>query len=260
MAIVGAAVVPHSPLLLPTIARDHAALFTATHEAITALGEQLYAAQPDKVIVITPHSATVETLPVIYVADQYRGTFTEFGDISTEILVPGAPGTGHQLKTSAERHHVPLALRTYDTLDYGTSVPLSCLWPLPLTPPPTIPLIVTGIDMAAALALGQLLYDHCAASRERFVIIASADMSRRRRSTPVTHARPTAEEKILSQAILAVDPAMSTEQTIQPDTCGALPVTILLAAIQELHPTATITSFAAPMGVGLLTAGFSFNG
>lgn len=252
MSIVAAAVVPHSPLLLPTVAKEHAALFSKTQEAALIVGQNVYAAQPDCVVILTPHGELLDDAAVLHVAEKYSGGFTTFGDFSTSVSAPGSPSIAHRLKDVAEREHVSLHLQTHEELDYGTSIPVhTALQQLPNTP--ILPVLLGGMSIAHTLRLGQLLYEFGASSTTRIALIASADLTRRKVSM-TTLTKPSSEEKLLSQAIMSVDPSMLASATPQQDTCGFSPIVALLAALQQQHPKAEILNFEAPMGVGLLTA------
>lgn len=258
MPIVGAAVVPHSPLLLPAVAKDHASLLHATAEQLRLFTESIYAAQPTVIAVLTPHGPSYDEAIVVQTADVFHGGFTEFGDVRTTIEVQGALGLTHQLKTVAEREHVPLLLQTFPELDYGTSVPLTYL----LQPQPKLavmPISVPYHTPELLLRAGGVLHDFFSSSSARGFIVASCDFTRRKERSAEAHRRPTNEERQLSAAIVSVNPAMATAVTPQSATCGYGPLVTLLSAIQGLATTGTVTSFEAPLGVGLLTARFEMN-
>ena len=260
MAIVAAAVIPHSPLILPSIAKEHDALFALTHHSLTEISELLYASQPDLVVLLTPHSSDpITTGTVVHVAETYHGDLVSFGDFTTSCDVHGSPSAAHRLKMTAEREHFSLLLQTHDGLDYGTSIPfLTVLQQLVNTP--VLPIICTQSDFSTSLQLGQLLYEQYTAEHDRVVILASSDLSRRKRKSSGNPDQPTSEEKLLSQAMLAVDPSVLAATTPNTDTCGFAPIVTLLSALQQLHPEPKILSFQSPMGVGLLTAFFHCNG
>lgn len=258
MPIVAAAVVPHSPLLLPTVAKDHAPLLAATTNAMNAIAELCYAAQPEVMILLTPHGESHDDTIVINAAETYRGNFTEFGDLTTTVTARGALGVVHQLKTVAEREHLPLVLQTAPELDYGTTVPLTLLqskhFQLPI-----IPISLPYHTPELLLRTGGVLHDFLSSANLRSMIIASADMTRRKERTPATHRRPTTEERQLSAAIVAVDPAQATAVKPQTSTCGFGPIVTLLSTLDGLSREGKITSFEAPLGVGLLTATFTLS-
>lgn len=257
MSIVFAAVVPHSPLLIPSIAREHSPLLEPTTKQLHLLAGELYAAKPDALIVLTPHGTVYPETIVVHSAGHYQGNFTSFGDLRLTISAPGAPGLIHQLKTVAERAHLPLVLRTFPDLDYGTSVPLH-FFQFALPTLPVVPIFVDSQPTELLLRFGSVLHDFCTSSHDRYALIASADLSRRtsKQSQPVQ--KPTAEERQLSAAITAVDISQASAITPDHKTCGYAPITTLLGALAHHASVGIIHSFDAPLGVGLLTASFRF--
>jgi len=258
MPIVAASVVPHSPLLLPSIAKQHAGLFSQTTNTLNALAADWYAAKPDAVIVLSPHGLPKNTLMAVHSAKTFIGGFADYGDMVTTIKAIPAIGMMHQLRSAAEKEHLVLPLQTFEQLDYGTSIPLSFL----LTQQPQIPVcsVLIGTKQPdQLLRLAAVLRELTSASRQRCLVIASCDMTRRQERTPDTRRRPTAEERTASAAIVAVDPSQLTATIPQSSTCGYGPLLTVVSLLHGLATEGTILSFEAPLGVGLLTASFTFN-
>lgn len=257
MPVVAAAVLPHSPLLIPTIARHHAPLFAATTAAVEEIVSDIYAAKPDLIIVLTPHGVSYPGTVVVSSSDSYQANLEEFGDLQTALDASGAPGLTHQLKVVAEREHLPMVLQTFPSLDYGVGVPLYFLRQAKIETP-ILPISVAHHQPDIILRLGDALHDFLTGQVARAVIIASADFSRRHDRTPGGQRRPTAEERLYSNAIVANDPSLLVGHKPSPDTCGFGPVVALLATLRHQVASGKVQSFSAPLGVGLLTASFSF--
>ncbi len=258
MSIVAAAVVPHSPVLLPTIAKEHAKLFDKTTTAITNLANDWYAAKPDVVIILSPHGVPSGQEIVLHSAEKYVATFDEYGDMATTITAAGAIGMMHHLHSQAEREHFPLHLQTFERLDYGTSIPLYFL--LQAQPKISVCSLLIGTnEPEILLRLAAVLRECTQSDRRRYLIIASADMTRRKIHTPDAHRRPTHEERDFSSSIVAVDAAQLAALVPQPTTCGYGPLLGIVSMLQGIAEYGTIHSFEAPLGVGLLTASFSFS-
>ena len=60
MKISFAALVPHSPLLIPEIAKDNYRLISKTTAAYDKLAGELTKTNPETIIVITPHARAME--------------------------------------------------------------------------------------------------------------------------------------------------------------------------------------------------------
>ena len=55
MSIVFAAITPHAPVLIPEIGKENLKKLTKTEAALKKLEQELYAAKPESLVVISPH-------------------------------------------------------------------------------------------------------------------------------------------------------------------------------------------------------------
>lgn len=257
MPVVAAAVVPHSPLLLPTVAKIHQALLTATQHSLNDLAAEWYAAKPEVVVFLTPHGGPPGEVITVHAADHYQTNFSQFGDLTTVYSASGALGIIHGLTTAAEHAHLPARLQTFAQLDYGSAIPALTL----LAPQPHIPIIPIFISGQPDLLLraAAVFHDFFTRSPVRSILVASGDFSRRQRSTHHLPPRPTAEERAVSSAIVAVDPTQLASVHPDPRTCGYGPTFTLLGTIQSIATSGTIRDFVAPLGVGCITASFTIH-
>lgn len=255
MPLVFAAVVPHAPLLVANVAKDHVALLDKTRQQMAMLAGELYAAKPDALIFLTPHGPVVPGCVVLNVADRLVGQLHDFGDMQTEIVCAGASALAHHTKERCERAGIPVTTQTVAQLDYGTTVPLLFFQP------ETAKLPILPVTMAAAplaYPFGQVVHELLHERPERVAVIASADFSRRTEGRSIRNARPTAEERLVSSALTHVDPQSLLSLKAQPSTCGVPPVLALLSVLEHFNAHGQVTSFEAPYGVGQITASFSF--
>lgn len=252
MPLVYAAVVPHAPLLIPTIAKGHQDLLQATRQQLALMSQECYARQVAELVILTPHGPGLPDVLTVNVADTYRGRLTEFGDVQTDLSVHGAIGSIHRLKDLAAKAEIPLMLQTLSDLDYGTVVPLY-FFLQPDKPVRIIPISVGQLSVAMMLRFGTVLHEFFHHTTARLGLIASADFSRRTEESPASQ-KPTADERLLSTAMTKVD--VSLISNIQPPTamCGFSPVLTFLAALQPTKTQGHIDSFEAPFGVGQITA------
>lgn len=259
MPVVAAAVVPHSPLLLPNVSKEHASLLSLTTKTLGDIAAEIYAAKPDALVILTPHGPTSSETVIIQADEHYRATFQEFGDIQTVVEACSSLELTHGLRTAAESEHLAVQQQTFEILDYGTAVPLLTL----LKPQPKLPIIpiLVPTQYDVILRTAAVLHDFFTSVRSRIIIVASADFSRRR--TTAAHSlvkqRPTPEERTISSAIVAVDPTQLSSLQPHASTCGYTPTLALLATLQSIAVAGTIRSFEAPLGVGMLTATFTIH-
>ena len=85
--------------------------------------ESFISAEPEIVIIISPHgdiypdAFTINTLP------EYEANFEEFGDFETKLKFRGDLGFINRFKEQVESF-MPLNLKSEPDLDHGTAVPL----------------------------------------------------------------------------------------------------------------------------------------
>ena len=82
--LVFSAFTPHSPLLLPAVNKDQQQLVKKTSEAMQELADELYAANPDTILLITEHPTIYKEAFSINLSDPYRFDMSEFGILSIE--------------------------------------------------------------------------------------------------------------------------------------------------------------------------------
>lgn len=255
MPIVAAAVVPHSPLLVPAIAKDHLALADQTRQAIENIGAEIYASAPDVVVICTPHGPAIKESFVMHTAELFHGTLKAFGDFQTTVDVSCSTATAQELKHRAEHDHVSVRLQTDEQLDYGTTVPL-VFWQSHLSAIPILPITVVDHSAEDLTRIARVIHDVMTSSSKRFALVASADLLRRADPGAAESRRPQPLERKISQALTTVDPSSLPDD--QPlDVCGVQPISLLLHVLHSLADRGSITSFEAPFGVGLLTATFT---
>lgn len=251
MPLVFAAVVPHAPLLLLSVAKEHHHLLRLTLDSMSTIGHELYSAQADTIVVLTPHGPSFAESFVVGMNETLQGDLSEFGDIITIVPFSSDLALAQAIKQSAMDHHAPCHLQTFETVDYGVTVPMIALG-LPKIPP--IVMIAThDQSFDALLRFGASIRDALAASPKRVAIVASGDFSRRAEKSTVEKRRPTAIERQLSQAITANDITKMTD--IKGDrVCAYAPVALLLSVLQGAQVQTNILSFEAPFGVGQIVA------
>lgn len=254
MPLVYAAVVPHSPLLVSAMAKENRRLVAATYRGFRIIDQEIHARQAEVLVILTPHGPSLPPAFSIDVADQYRGSLTEFGNVEISLHPNGITPLAHRMKEVAEATGIPIVLQTADQLDYGSVVPLHLLSQTGKTIR-ILPVSVAGQEPSNLLRFGSFLSDFFHQIKERAALLASADLSRRPDQAASGY-RPTGNEQLISQAINRNDPSLIVDLQSAPPICGLPPILTLLAVTQSLPSRSRIIGWQAPFGIGLMTAGF----
>ncbi len=259
--IVSAAIVPHSPLLLPSIGKEHREKLNATLQAFAEIEQALYLTKPDTLVVISPHAPMYPDAFNGNLSSRFVGVLKEFGDHGTTIEAKADFLLLDHIHRAMRAEHMPFTLSSQEELDYGFTVPLLLLtqhlpkWKL-------VPLSTSLLDARQHYEFGRQLKRILHAESTRVAVIASADLSHHvnKQSTQgevpegaIFDSLVREKTKTLDAAgLLAADPAL-IEKAGQ---CGYKPILMLLGALENINCTSKELCYEAPFGVGYLTERF----
>lgn len=258
MPVIAAAIVPHSPLLLPGLAPAMRRQVEATSQALGRLSSELGALAPETVLIIAAHRREDSGADHfrLWQGPHWRYSFRQFGDLATSGQLRGAVGFTHHLKEQLETSY-PIPLASAAALPYTLTVPLACLG-LPLVSLPIACLEVPGnISWEELHRVGTLIGEQLTQTQERVVLLAAGDLAS-------SGARDKTEAKIFDQVFAgaiktaAVDKLVNLDPALRARTKESLwaPALFSCSALTEQLRGAAILSYEAPAGVGLLVARF----
>lgn len=256
--IVFGAIVPHSPLLVPSIGKEHREKLSATVAAMQEIEQALYLAKPDTICIVAPHGARYPDAFSINLADKYTANFKTFGDFSTVVSVKGDFLMMDHIQRKLREERVPFTLTSSEELDYGFGVPMLLLtshlpsWKL-------IPISPSMLDGKSHYEFGKQLKRILHAEAGRVAVIASADLSHKLNAESPGGASTEGPlfDKTVDEAASANTPEPLL--AIAPDTvenaaqCGYRPIMTLLGTLDEMNVTPKKLCYEAPFGVGYLT-------
>ena len=256
--IVFAAIVPHSPLLVPSVGKEQREKLAATSTAIQEIEQALYLAKPDTIVLIAPHGARYPDAFSINLTDKYLGNFKTFGDFSTTVEAKSDFLMIDHIQRKLREEHVPFTLTSGEELDYGYTVPILLLtshlqgWKL-------VPVSPSMLDGKSHYEFGKQLKRVLHAESRRVAVIASADLSHKLSATSPGGA--SAEGPVFDAAVTDAaskntpDPlfALSADVIENAAQCGYRPIMTLLGTLDEMNVTPKQLCYEAPFGVGYLT-------
>ncbi len=260
MPIVFAAIVPHPPLLIPSIGKKNINQLKATADSYAKLEQDLYASQADTLIIISPHGPLMEKSFVLNLNPEFFGDFKEFGDAATKLTIGGNIGLTHKIREKLAAK-APLQLISDPELDYGASVPLYLLTKhLPKLK--IIPLYYSGLSLSAHFSFGQMIKNELLKADARVAIIASGDLSHRLNKNAPAGYSPKGKkfDKKLTELLLK----KQNEQIIKLNydliadagECGLKSIVILLGVLDGIKYEPQLLSYEAPFGIGYLVMNF----
>lgn len=259
MPIVCAAAVPHSPILFPSVGREHRAVLQPTVEALESLAAELAQLKVETMVLVGNHGALQAELFTVVQDPQLTCKLTEFGELNVDRVWPNDLGFSYRLREYAETR-LPLVGVSQPVLDYGMGVPA---WLLSRYLP-QLKLTAVGSSFLSTnehLDLGDAIRRLAERTTTRYALVAAGDLSHRRPG-PAAGGGEACErlDTKIREALERLDwPALSSLNQQEVDEAQASAwrnLLVLAGALRDVAWRGEVRSYQAPFGVGLLTAAF----
>ena len=259
MSLVFSCIAAHTPLLMPTISKDGIGIIAKTRDAMLQLEQDLYLAQPETLIIITPHGTGLPDSMTINCSPDYVTNFEEFGDLTTKSKWRCDIMLVDRIREDFKAKHLPLTLDSVSQLDYGAAVPL---WYLTQHLPnmKIIPLLTSGLDNRTHYEFGRQLKDEIMSSTKRVAVIASADLSHRvgeqspQGLSPRGIAYDEKVQEIIKNGDLVGLTDIDDDWAKEASACGAKVLSLMAGVLDEVNHETKVLSYEKPLGVGYLIA------
>ncbi len=259
--IVFGAIVPHSPLLIPSIGKEQREKLKITLDAIAQIEQLCYLAKPETVVIIAPHGPRYPDAFSANMAGNYTGTLKSFGDFATTIKAKSDYMIMDRAHRKMREEDIPFTLTSSEELDYGFTIPILLLtqhlqnWKL-------IPLSPSMMDGKAHYEFGRQMKRILHMEKRRIAIIASADLSHKLNAQSPGGASEEGPkfDEMIKNGIVSEDSTplltMPSEIVENSGQCGYRPICTLLGMMDKMNVNRQLLSYEAPFGVGYLTAKF----
>jgi AmmeMemoRadiSam system protein B len=258
MSLRAAAIVPHSPLLIPEIGKENLLKLKKTEEALAKIEKIFIKNKIETIIIISPHGTGQENNFAINLSQTYKSNFEDFGNFSIKKEYNPNLKLIHKIRQRLE-NQLPTQLITEENLDHGTSIPLFLLADnLPNLK--IVPIYYSGLSYQEHFQFGQEIKEEILKSNERIAVIASGDFSHRlNNNSPIGYSpRGKKFDKKILDAITNKDvPKLLTldpELVIEAHECGLKSLISLLGMLDQINYTPEIMSYEHPFGIGYLVA------
>ena len=257
MSIVGAIIVPHPPIIVPTVGRGREAEVQATIDAYHAAAKQVAAWAPEVLIVTSPHT-------VMY-ADYFH--MSAFGAPQAVLNVRYDAEVRQELVRQAEAAGIQAGtLGEKDpALDHGTFLPLYFLRDAGVDCP-ILRIGLSGFSPLEHYRLGQCIARAVDALDRRTVFVASGDLSHKLKDDgPYGYAPegPVFDRRV-TQAMESGDflqfLTMDASLCDRAAECGLRSFQIMAGALDGLAVSPALLSYEGTFGVGYGVAVFTVTG
>jgi len=254
----------HAAVVLPevggepggTIVRECA----ATTWAMIQISELVVEHAPDAVIILSPYAPRHPGSFGIASDAVVAGDFSEFSAPQVTVELPAARAAGTSIAAQAQRCSVRCQLRRLGLADHGTLVPLHFLTRAGWHGPTLRMALPYYPDVRTCEAMGRAVAAAAADSGQRWVFVASGDLSHRLQPGAPASFHPRAHEfdEAVVQAVreghyrraVTIDPGL--RQLAAEDVIDTLAVAV--AATGFCAQGRVVLSYESPFGVGYLVA------
>lgn len=260
--LVFAAHVPHTPLLLPTVGQKNTEALKKTREALKIVAEELYAARPEVVLILTEHGNPSPEVFTINLNDRYQTDLNEFGDLATKINYSSELLEIDKLQRFVRRAGLPFTMFSDPSLGHGVAVPLIILTEK-LKKITVLPLFAaTQLSAKEHFEFGRILKETIISSNKRVAVISAGDLSHALSSNAPAGLRPEGAkfDETLRQALKNVAASkllqLDAEFLTKAAECTYRPVLIMLGLLEGTNVKPEELCYETPFGVGYLTVQF----
>jgi aromatic ring-opening dioxygenase LigB subunit len=254
MSIALAAVLPHSPILIPNVGKENRDQLKQTITAYEKLTEEIIADGIETIVVISNQGLKLKEAMAINLCPEFDCSFVEFADLITELAVQGDVDLGQQIKASLETKG-KVQIISEPVLDYGSAIPFYLL-ANKQTKIKILPIYTSALSLQEHFDFGRLLKRELNLSEKKIAVIASADLSHKLSEESPAGYSPKAkrfDQKIINavikhkpQDIINFSPTLLKEV----DESCARSIAMLLGIMDDIQKTAKLLSYEAPFGVG----------
>lgn len=263
MSIVFSAYTPHPPLLVPEIAKEHDHQLQQTRAAMQTIAEELYVANPDLIIIISPHTGIHVEAFTINANPIHHADLKSFGELETTYSWQGSPHSAASLAHLCQKADLPTQLISADLLDHGATIPLSLLTKQ-LPHVPILPVGFSGLTPNRHLEFGSIIKEYASHETKHIAIIATGDLSHcHNKQAPGGYHIDSSgfDEQFISfietrntSGLVHMDQTMIKNA----QECGYRVGIIMAGIMQNIDYQFERLAYEKPYGVGYLTGMFHF--
>lgn len=261
MPLLNAAIVSHSPILIPEIGKVNQQILNKTAEAYDELARQLQGNDIETIIIISPHGQSQ--------ADRF--TINAGLDLTIDLSDFGYLGNGRKFKSDFDiigeikkSANSEIQVINKVKMDYGTSVPVHLL--TKNMPDVKIVSLTYAKDLSLEdhFLLGESIKAIIDNSPKRIALIASGDLSHRlKKISPAGYSPKGAkfDNKLIEylnnpETVRTNILSMDNNLIKDASECGLRSIAVLLGALSSVSYTPQMLAYQTELGIGYLTMDF----
>ncbi len=274
--LVFACIAPHGGMVVPELAAADLDQAAVTRGAMLELGRRMAAAQPDTLVVITPHGVRVDSMIGVAVTEYAAGELDADEDQPPghiELSLPVDRDLAYAIAVQAHEAGVPVGLIGYGSssgeasclpLDWGALIPLWFIGGRATPPPPVVVITPSRqLPLTQLISFGRSIAEAAVASGKRVGLIASSDLGHaHQRHGPYGYDPASARfDQLVAAAVRAEDLTRLLDlnprfiEAAKPD--GLWQIVMLHGALGHTPMRGELLSYEVPTYFGLLCAAYT---
>ena len=257
MPILGAFMVPHPPMIIPSVGRGSEAQIRRTTDAYDAVAREIAALQPETIVITSPHAVMYADYFSISSGRGAKGSFASFGAPQTAFAETYDTELVEEIALLADARDFPAGTlgNREKSLDHGTMVPL---WFIrrQYGEGKIVRIGLSGLSLADHYTLGMMIREAADRLNRRIVFVASGDLSHKLQEYgPYGYAPegPAYDERIMDVCgRAAFDELFQFEESFcdKAAECGHRSFVIMAGALDGVSVEAKALSHEDITGVG----------
>lgn len=183
MAIVGAFMVPHPPMIIPDVGKGSEKMIEETNAAYLQAAREIAQLKPETIILTSPHATMYADYFHISPGSSAKGSFARFGAGGVRFHETYDEELVNVIEHLADHKHFPAGTRGErdQALDHGTMVPLYFIrkfW----NDFRLVRIGLSGLPLEEHYRLGTIIRQAVEKTERRVVFVASGDLSHKLRA------------------------------------------------------------------------------
>lgn len=264
MAIAGAFVVPHPPLIFPEIGHGEQFRIQKTIDAYREVAGRIALMQPETIVIISPHTTMYRDYFHISPGFSASGDFARYGAGELKFHVEYDSYFAYEIERQASECGILAGMdgEREKELDHGTMIPLRFIQEAYHKPFKIVRIGLSGLPLQEHFKLGKCIRSAAEKMEKRVVIVASGDLSHRLLdSGPYEFAKEGPEydkriTEILAKGELNKALDFSEEFCEKAGECGHRSIVMMAGCMEDIPLCAQLLSYEGPFGVGYSVAAF----
>lgn len=260
MSILGAAIVPHPPIILPEIGRGEELKISATTAAYEEVARRIVELNPETIVITSPHSVMYADYFNISPGEGASGTMAQFRAPQVAIAVNYDVEFVQKLTSSAMAEGVAAGTlgERNSSLDHGTMIPLRFLQNagLDFDRVKFMRIGLSGLSAAEHYKFGQIIAHVSDEIGRKVFFVASGDLAHKLKADgPYGFVKeaPIFDEQVMNNlgsadflSLLTMDDKLCSRAA----ECGLRSFWIMAGALDKLAVDAERLSYEGTFGVG----------